>query len=208
MKKGIAGLAFLLLAGLVMMGLGCLPTEKKPTTTENTDVVEEVVETVDIDSKLTNAAILADTNGQWAVSATASTTYNDATGDASWSAQQATGAPNVTKYADSAYAWAPKEKNKGIVTLELTYADPVYATNVRIFENLGSGATTKVELKDIDGVYHEAWTGTDPTEGLNYLQVNLSQRSYKSNTVRITLDTTKSPAEWVEVDAVQLVGTK
>jgi len=201
-------LAFLLLAGLVMMGIGCLPTEKKSTTTESTDVVEEEVETVNIDSKLTNAAILADTNGQWAVSATASTTYNDATGDASWSAQQTTGAPNVTKYADSVYAWAPKEKNKGTVTLELTYADPVYATNVRIFENLGSGAATKVELKDIDGVYHEVWTGTDPTKGLNYLQVNLSQRSYKSNTVRITLDTTKSPEEWVEVDAVQLVGTK
>lgn len=207
MKKGIVSLAFLLLAGLVVMGFGCLRTEKKSTSTESTDVVEEV-ETVDINSKLTSAQILADTDGKWAVSATASTTYNDATGNASWSAQQTAGAPDVAKYGDSVYAWAPKEKNKGIVTLELTYADPVYATNIRILENLGSGAVTKVELKDIDGTYHEVWTGTDPTQGLNYLQVNLSQRSYKSNTVRITFDTTKSPDDWVEVDAVQLVGAK
>ena len=39
-----------------------------------------------------------DPKGQWAIQATSSSSYNDAQGQAQWSANQATGAPNVQNY--------------------------------------------------------------------------------------------------------------
>jgi hypothetical protein len=210
MKKGMIGLACVSLASLTLVGFSCFNTENKSTTTETKDNTSTTTtsEETNVASKLTDAQILADTDGAWATSAVASTTYNDAVGNASWSAKQVTGAPDVTAYGDYTSAWAPKSKNSGQVTLEVAYVDAVYATNVRIHENYGSGSVIKVELKDTNGIYNEVWSGVDPTKNLNYLQVNFSKRTYLSNTVRITLDTTKVPDEWTEVDAVQLVGTK
>lgn len=150
----------------------------------------------------TNAQILADVNGQWAATATASSEY----GSDSWAAKQATGVPNVAAFGDDAKAWAPLEKNKGTETLELSYATAIFASGVRIRESLGSGAVTIVELKDIDGVYHVVYTGPDSTSGLNYLQIAVPTTTYKVNGVRVTLDTTLSPDNWTEIDAVQLVG--
>ena len=49
-----------------------------------------------------------DPNGEWAIMATASSSYNDAQGQAAWSPNQATGAPNVDKYADDGKAWTSK----------------------------------------------------------------------------------------------------
>src|SRR5258708_1773621 len=45
-----------------------------------------------------------DPNGQWAISATASSTYGDAQSMASFSANQVTGPPNVDKYGDDGKA--------------------------------------------------------------------------------------------------------
>lgn len=67
---------------------------------------------------------------------------------------------------------------------------------------------TKIELKDTDDQYHKVWEEIDTTRGLNYLQVKAEKTSYKVNGAKITLDTTKSPNEWTEIDAVQLVGEK
>lgn len=167
------------------------------TTTTNTNVAPAVFNAV-----ATDAVILADVNGQWATTATASTEY----GTDSWSAKQATGKPNVTAAGDDINAWAPAEKNKGLETLELSYAKAVYAEGVRIRENLGDGSVTKIELKDTAGTYHTIWTGTDATTGLNYLQVAVAKTAYQVNGVKVTFDTTLSPNDWSEVDAVQLVG--
>jgi hypothetical protein len=52
--------------------------------------------------------IKRDPDGQWATEATASSSYNDAQGDASWSPKQTTGVPDVDKYSDDGHAWAPK----------------------------------------------------------------------------------------------------
>src|SRR5271163_3769071 len=68
-----------------------------------------------------------DPKGQWAIAAEASSTYNDAKGTAGWSANQATGAPNVDKYADDGHAWAPKSPDAGIEWLVLTFPKPVHA---------------------------------------------------------------------------------
>ena len=150
-------------------------------------------------------AIKHDPDGQWAVEATASTSYNDAEGDASWSAKQATGAPDVEKYSDDGHAWAPKTQDGGIEWLDLKYGKPVHAAEVRIRESLGSGAVVKVELFDAAGAAHVIWSGNDPTTELNYLTLQFKPTAYLVNRVKVTLATNVIPG-WNEVDAVQLVG--
>src|SRR5215472_15932660 len=102
-----------------------------------------------------------DPNGQWAAEATASSSYNDAQGPTSWSANQATGAPNVEQYGDDGKAWAPKTADAGIEWLELKYPRPVYATEVRVRESCGSGSVIRVELLDEAGGAHVVWAGND-----------------------------------------------
>jgi hypothetical protein len=148
-----------------------------------------------------------DPKGQWAISAEASSTYNDAKGTAGWSANQATGAPNVDKYADDGHAWAPKTPDAGIEWLVLTFPKPVHAEEVRVRESCGSGAVIKVEAYDEAGTPHTLWAGNDPTTDLNYLIVKTPKTDYKTEKVKVTLATNVIPG-WNEIDAVQLVGSE
>ena len=150
--------------------------------------------------------IKKDPNGQWALQATASSTYNDAQGTAGWSANQATGAPNVDKYGDDGAAWTSKTPDGGIEWLELKYPRPVHATGVRVRESCGSGAVIKIEVYDEQGGAHAVWQGNDPTTELNYLMVKFPKTTFKTDRVKITL-ATNVVAGWNEIDAVQLVGT-
>ncbi len=147
-----------------------------------------------------------DPNGQWAIQATASSTYNDAQGTAGWSANQATGVPNVDAFGDNGNAWTSKTPDSGIEWLEVKFPKSVYATEVRIRESFGSGAVIKVELFDDQGTAHTAWAGNDPTTGLNYFLVKFPKTTFKSDRVKITLAANVVPG-WNEIDAVQLVGT-
>jgi len=147
-----------------------------------------------------------DPNGQWAIQATASSSYNDAKGTDSWSPNQATGTPNVEKYGDDGRAWAPKTPDSGIEWLDLKYPRPVHATEVRVRESCGSGAVIKVEVFDEQGAGHAVWQGNDPTTELNYLIVKFPKTTFKTDRVKVTLATNVIPG-WNEIDAVQLVGT-
>jgi hypothetical protein len=147
-----------------------------------------------------------DPNGQWAIQATASSSYNDAQGAASWSANQTTGAPNVDKYGDDGNAWTSKTQDGGIEWLDLKYPKPVHATEVRVRESCGSGAVIKIEAYDEQGVAHAVWQGNDPTTELNYLMVKFPKTTFKTDRVKVTLATNVVPG-WNEIDAVQLVGT-
>lgn len=150
-------------------------------------------------------AIKNDPDGQWAIQANASSSYQDAQGAAAWSANQVAGAPNVEKYGDNGKAWAPKNQDGGIEWLDLKFPKPVFATEVRILESCGSGAVIKVELFDEQGAPHVVWAGNDPTTELNYLLVKFAKTTYKTDRVKVTLATNVIPG-WNEVDAVQLVG--
>jgi hypothetical protein len=150
--------------------------------------------------------IKRDSNGQWAIQATASSTYNDAQGTAGWSATQATRAPNVDKYGDDGAAWTSKTPDGGIEWLDLKYPKPLHATEVRVRESCGSGAVIKIELYDEQGGAHAVWQGSDPTTELNYLTVKFPKTTFKTDRVKVTLATNVVPG-WNEIDAVQLVGT-
>ena len=207
LKKSIVRVSALAITGLLALGAGCNQTATKTTTPNNTTKTTNATTNtnaavVAFNGYASAAAILSDANGQWAKTAVASTEY----GSDSWSAKQATGKPNVTVYGDNGYAWAPAEKNKGIETLELSFAQVVTPLGVRVLESYGSGALTKVELKDTTGVYRTVWGGNDVTTGLSYIQIAVAGASYQTDTVKLTFDSTLAPEEWVEVDAVQLVG--
>ena len=55
-----------------------------------------------------------DPKGQWAIEAKASSTYNDGKGTDAWSANRATGKPDVDKYGDDGHAWTSKTPDAGI----------------------------------------------------------------------------------------------
>lgn len=212
MNKRLLLLPVLIVGLLALTGYSCSTTQTTntpattatPTATATPTVTAETT----FNSTEADSAILTDKNGEWAISAVASSTYGNATGNASWSTFHATGQPNIDTYGDHGDAWAPKEKNGGQEYLELTYNTAVTPTGVRIRESYGSGCVTKVELKDTTGTWHEVWAGVDTTRGLNYLQIPVTGATYQTKTMKITFDTTNVPTEWAEIDAVQLVGTK
>jgi hypothetical protein len=176
-----------------------------PAGPEQIGVADTTAKLAAVDWALRQDEIKRDPDGQWASEATASSSYNDAQGDAGWSAKQATGAPDVDKYSDDAHAWAPKTQDGGIEWLELKFLKPVHAAEVRVRESMGSGAVIKVELYDEAGVAHTLWQGVDPTKELNYLILKFKPTEYRANRVRVTLATNVIPG-WNEIDAVQLVG--
>ena len=152
-------------------------------------------------------AISKEADGQWAVTASASSSYNDASGHDDNSPFQATGVPNVDTEGDNGNAWTPKEPDAGLEWLDLVYSKPVFANAVRIRESAGAGAVAKVDLYDEQGQAHTIWTGTDPTTGLNYFMLNLPKTAFKTNHLRLTL-ATNVISGYNEIDAVQLVGTE
>lgn len=138
---------------------------------------------------------------QWATAATASSHY--ALPD--WSPNRATGAPDVQACADDARAWASARGN-GVEWLQLTYAQPVRAVEVRVYQTYGRGAISRVTLLDASGTGQVVWEGVDetaPCPGL--LAVSLPPTETPVSAVRIDLDESRT-GSWNQIDAVELVG--
>jgi hypothetical protein len=153
----------------------------------------------------------SDPLGQWATDAKASSTYasdlNNAT--AGYHPMRATGAPDVQRYGDTAEAWASKTADSGIEWLELGYAKPVSATELRIRQNHAPGAIIKVELFEANGTAHTVFQGPDGAvyepNAISWLIIKTDKTPYKTQRTKITL-ATNAVAGWNEIDAVQLVG--
>jgi hypothetical protein len=157
-------------------------------------------------AELIDARIIADPAGQWAASATAGTQY----GKTQYSAAQATGAPNISVAGNSPDAWCPENKNVGTDWLELTFAKPVHATEVRVRQNDAAGAITKIEAIEPGGTTHIWWEGVDPyvapaVREIAWFAVRVPKTAYLVAKVKITLNLASGPG-YKEIDAVQLVG--
>jgi hypothetical protein len=141
-------------------------------------------------------------HGQWATGATASTEYTSS----DWSALQATGAPNADGCTDSRSAWANLEFD-GVDWLELTYAQPVRPSEIRIHEVLGVGSIVKVEVKDVSGGYHTVYTAqpVGPQTCPRMLTIPVTGVAAMVSTVRVTVDQ-RFLSYWNEIDAVRLAG--
>ncbi len=149
--------------------------------------------------------------GQWAIDAKASSTFaNDAADSAaSYHPMRATGVPDVQKYSDAPESWASKTADAGIEWLELSYAKPVGATELRIRQSYAPGAIIKVELFDANGAAYTVFKGPDATvyepNTIAWLSIKIPTAPYKTQRVKITLATNVVEG-WNEIDAVQLVG--
>ncbi len=165
-----------------------------------------------IQAALAEDAIVSDSRGQFAVSAIASSTYSadkKPESRVSYTPNAATGAPDVARYGDNGDAWTPETPDKGIEWLEVTFAKPVNATQIRIRQNFGPGAIIKIELIADDGSRHTVWQGVDdrqyPQSTITWFDRSFEKTAYKVTGARITL-ATNAVSGWNEIDAVQLLG--
>lgn len=165
-----------------------------------------------IERALKEQTIVEDAKGQWAVSATASSTYSydkSPTANLEYTAMKATGKPDVESYGDAGSSWTSEKSDGGIEWLELGFATPVNATELRIRQNFNPGAVVKLELIDEAGSRHTVWEGVDetvyPPSTTSWLVRSFEKTGYKAKGARITLATNAVPG-WNEIDAVQLIG--
>lgn len=157
---------------------------------------------------LNEETLATDPRGQWAATAKASSTYGDAKDPADYSASKATGAPDVASFGDNGNAWTAKEADGGIERLELTFAKPVQATEIRVRQNSGPGALIKVELIDTTGASHVVHEGVDTAQYDKYnfwFRKSFEKTAYRVAGAKLTL-ATNAVSSWNEIDAVQLIG--
>jgi pyruvate/2-oxoglutarate dehydrogenase complex dihydrolipoamide acyltransferase (E2) component len=181
------------------------PAAEAAATDEDPEVARKRRE---VEFALAEEALVGDARGQWAATAKASSTYNDAQEPASYSAFQATGAPNVVGFGDNGNAWCPKEDDGGIERLEVGFSKPVNATEIRVRQNSAPGAIIKVELIDTEGKLHVVHDGIDAAkyDSFNFwFKKTFEKTPYKVAGAKITL-ATNAVAGWNEIDAVQLLG--
>lgn len=141
---------------------------------------------------------------QWAKSAVASSEYDNP----DWAASQATGAPDTLECGDYESAWA-SDGDEAVEWLELTYATPVYPTEVVIYQSYNPSAVTEVMLITTTGEKYIALI-TEPevveTCPDKYtITLNLT-KPILVNKVRVTIDQSLFQ-DWTEIDAVELAGT-
>jgi hypothetical protein len=140
---------------------------------------------------------------QWAVSATASSQY----GDTGWSADQATGAPDTLDCGDYTTAWATEDYDT-IEWIELDYDTPVVPLGVNIYQSYNPNQVVEVELRDLEGNYYTIYTGIPQNESDDcpfVLSISVDGVLEQVDGVRITIDQSVFE-DWVEIDAVELVG--
>lgn len=158
---------------------------------DDTDEEREIIETED---------------GQWARTATASSSFGEVTYRPGWTPEEVAGPPDAPGMGIDGRAWGPREENAGYEWLETVYKTPVHATSVRILEVHAPGSVVMVELKDTEGDYHVKWKGSvEPNPYVTWFVIDFPETDYLVDGVRITLDTTLH-ASWKQIDAVQLVG--
>ncbi len=148
-----------------------------------------------------------DPRAQWASSAKASSTYGDDNGK---TPSDSNVAGNTTGPADGK-RWSNNHQDIGFDTLELGYAKPVDATEVRVVVPGGCvEAISKIELQGVDGAWTTAWSGLsdikeDKRGSRTWFVRTFDKTAGKVNGVRVTFANNVFIG-YKEVDAVQLVG--
>jgi hypothetical protein len=189
------------------------PPAQQPAATQPTEAPAEDPELAKrkaaMEFALAEQKIAEDPQGQWAATATASSSYHDAKEQESYSAWQTTGVPNTQQYGDTGTAWATKDADAGIEWLEVGFAKPVHATALRIRQNHKPGAIIKLELIDDQKAKHTIFEGVDPTtypeNQIVWFIQTFEKTAFTVTGARITL-ATNAVAGWNEIDAVQLIG--
>lgn len=148
---------------------------------------------------------MTDPKAQWAATATASSVYGDPKPDENNLARHATGAIDDKQ-------WVNNNQELGFDWIELGYAKPVFATEVRLVLHDGQGieALSKVELQDTDGKWNTVWSGIsddkkDERGVRTWFVRSFPKTAYKVKAVKYTIaNNVKHGYKYVE--AAQLVG--
>ncbi|WP_129631447.1 NHL repeat-containing protein [Candidatus Oscillochloris fontis] len=138
---------------------------------------------------------------QWASAATASSFYAP-----DYDPEGVLGAPDVAGCQDSPAAWASAAPD-GRDTLELSYATPVFASSLVIYQNSQPGFVSHVELIDERGEVIPVYTGSPSLSVTCPLaqSITFTQTLSRVVKVRITIDQ-RGGTYWSEIDAVELIG--
>ncbi len=139
---------------------------------------------------------------QWAISAEASSQF----GFPDWSPNRVIGEPQVSACVDDPRAWA-SARGTGLEWLELYYAEPVYATEVRVYQTFGRGGMARVLVVDEDGLAHLVWEGDDTGPCPGVLAVSFPRTAFRVQRVRLEIDESRQ-GFWNQIDAVALIGIK
>lgn len=104
-------------------------------------------------------------------------------------------------------SWRTADPNEGPESVELTYAQPVKAIGVEVYQTLNPGSIVRVLINDTNGQWHEVWVGQSPTETCPaILRIEFPPPDFISNMVRLELDTSLISG-WNQLDAIKLIGT-
>ena len=146
-----------------------------------------------------------DTRAQWANAAKASSTFGGA------EASEQNMPKNVIGPLDSE-EWTNNNIDIGFDTLEVGFAKPVQATELRLVSPNGDGvaAITKVELQDTDGKWNTIWSGVsdvkrDERGPRTWFVRTFDKTAYKAKGARYTFANNVEQG-YKKADAVQLVG--
>lgn len=163
--------------------------------------------TIVANGDVNEADVLADPRGQWAATATASSEY----AHDRYSAMQATGPPDVDSYSDNPKAWCHSTTSNGEDWLELTYEQPMVATELRVRQNYTPGTLARVEAYAADGRALVLWAGEDPNvypeRRISWFDLRFPPPPFAVSRIRVTLAITRIGG-WKQIDAVQLVGDR
>lgn len=125
-------------------------------------------------------------------------------GTSSWSAFQATGAPNTNSCGDITTAWASASADGQREFLELGYSTPQNVASIIVIETYNPGAVDTIYLRNAsNGSWNMVFSQTAASVAAcprNFV-VNITPTSYLVNAVRLAIN---SPAVfgWNEIDAV------
>lgn len=123
---------------------------------------------------------------------------------ASWSAAQATGAPDTAGAGDQASAWAPAAQDGGEEWLELTYGELVDVAQVLVRETYNPGAIAKVCVILENGAEIPIWQGAQAAVPGPIDRVFPTPGGLVARGAKVYLDTKRVPG-WNEIDAVALM---
>lgn len=130
---------------------------------------------------------------------------------APWSPEQATAAPDTSAQGDHPTAWAPRRVNGGKEWLRVDFAEPSSIAEVRVHDSNVLGAIVSIAAVLADGtempLQLDAPEKAQPGKPQIVIGKCLNGASVNAQTVLITLDTTRAPTGWAEIDAVELVGS-
>ena len=154
-----------------------------------------------------NTAIQAPANMVWASAVAMNGVSSEySSGNMTYHAIQATGAPDV--YPDSGdrpEAWASAMEDNQVEFIKVTYATPVMAKAVWVYETFNPGAISKITITAMDGDHVVYTKATPATVGTCSHILSASTKTCSPiSAVRVDLDSPKVPG-FNEIDAIGLV---